>query len=234
MSHPHFTNFKIAKNKQTLEALKNENEKTLLPVVPEETSLRTIDYTWDHDESLLLKMAHQKYGEDYETIADVLGTKTKQQVRKFIKQARQNGESASNLQTNSSFVVQQSYHKSIEVTKSTKSQAARAALTCFFLPQNDSDEDIQQVKDPEMINEIIGVKTPGKTSIMTTSAGKTLKRKHEDDAVKADDDVLVIDDTVPEKKLAMETLETKSEITITPIPKKADNKDAEGAAIPVV
>lgn len=85
-----------------------------------------------------------------------------------------------------------------------------------------------------MINEIIGVKTPGKTSIMTTSAGKTLKRKH-DDAVKVDDDVLVIaDDTVPEKKLAMETLETKSEITITPIPKKADNKDAEGAAIPVV
>lgn len=86
-----------------------------------------------------------------------------------------------------------------------------------------------------MINEIIGVKTPGKTSIMTTSAGKTLKRKHEDDVVKVDDDVLVIaDDAVPEKKLAMETLETKSEITITPIPKKADNKDADGAAIPVV
>lgn len=105
----------------------------------------------------------------------------------------------------------------------------------IFSQQNDSDEDLQQVKDPEMINEIIGVKTPGKTSIMTTSGGKTLKRKHEDDVVKVDDEVLVIaDDAVPEKKLAMETLETKSEITITPIPKKADNKDADGAAIPVV
>lgn len=98
------------------------------------------------------------------------------------------------------------------------------------------------------INEIIGInssvkkdveevcKTTGKTSIMTTSTGKTLKRKHEDDAVKIDsDDVSVISDdvvSVPEKKRAIEIVaETKSEITITPIPKasevKTNGKDAE-------
>ena len=71
-----------------------------------------------------------------------------------------------------------------------------------------------------------GLKTPGKTSIMTTSTGKTLKRKHEDDAIKNDaDEVCIIpDDTIPEKKLAMESLESKSEITITPIPKTMEEK----------
>lgn len=63
---------------------------------------------------------------------------------------------------------------------------------------------------------------------MTTSTGKTLKRKHEDDAVKADaDDVSVIsDDVVPEKKITLESFaaESKSEITITPIPKVIEEK----------
>ena len=43
---------------------------------------------------------------------------------------------------------------------------------------------------------------------MTTSTGKTLKRKHEVESVKTDEDV---------KKVAVES---KSEITITPIAKK--------------
>ncbi|CRL04793.1 CLUMA_CG017849, isoform A [Clunio marinus] len=101
----------------------------------------------------------------------------------------------------------------------------------------DSDDDAAQVKDAEMIgniDEIIGVnssikkdndevtKTPGKTSIMTTSTGKTLKRKHDDDLVKINDDICIItEDKIPEKKFAAET---KSEITITPIPKVSDDK----------
>lgn len=103
------------------------------------------------------------------------------------------------------------------------------------------------------INEIIGInsnakkdseegtKTPGKTSIMTTSTGKTLKRKHEDDAVKIDaDEVCVINDFVQEKKnIAIDNLaaETKSEITITPIPKvseeKSNGKKSDASAISV-
>lgn len=83
------------------------------------------------------------------------------------------------------------------------------------------------------INEIIGIspgtkneegtKAAGKTSIMTTSTGKTLKRKHDDDIVKIDsDDVCIItDDVVPEKKIVAEP---KSEITITPIPKASVDK----------
>lgn len=200
----------------------------------EEISLRKVKLSWDADERCLLEMAFQKYGEDHKAIADLLGTKTKLQVQSFFEKSRSSFKPLLKSKKLTSPVVQELKHESTEVIKSAQSPVRKTPLT-FFLPQNDSDEDLQQVKDPEMINEIIGVKTPGKTSIMTTSAGKTLKRKHEDDAVKVDDDVLVIaDDAVPEKKLAMETLETKSEITITPIPKKADNKDADGAAIPVV
>lgn len=97
------------------------------------------------------------------------------------------------------------------------------------------------MKDAEMIgniNEIIGInpgtkkendesaKPSGKTSIMTTSTGKTLKRKHEDDVVKIDADD---DDVVPDKKMASEKIvaEPKSEITITAIPKVSEENTNE-------
>lgn len=41
-------------------------------------------------------------------------------------------------------------------------------------------------------------KTPGKTSIMTTSTGRTLKRKHEDDATNLNEEAS--EDLIPEKK----------------------------------
>jgi hypothetical protein len=76
---------------------------------------------------------------------------------------------------------------------------------------------------------------------MTTSTGKTLKRKHDDDVVKADsDDVsLVADDAALEKKIALEKIvaETKSEITITPIRKASDAEKTNGkesSAAPVI
>jgi hypothetical protein len=98
------------------------------------------------------------------------------------------------------------------------------------------------VKDAELIgniNEIIGINTgakkendesakpSGKTSIMTTSTGKTLKRKHEDDVVKIDADD--VEDAVPDKKFASEKMvvEPKSEITITAIPKVSEEKTIE-------
>ena len=106
---------------------------------------------------------------------------------------------------------------------------------------------MEQVKDSETIgniNDIIGVKggkkeneegikTPGKTSIMTTSTGKTLKRKQDGDAVKneIEEDCFTTENAVPEKILVLESLEAKSEITITAIPKKFEGKELE--AIPI-
>lgn len=59
---------------------------------------------------------------------------------------------------------------------------------------------------------------------MTTSTGKTLKRKHEHDAVIADsDDISVITD-VPKKKFAVDSLNDKPEVTITPIRKVSEDK----------
>lgn len=86
------------------------------------------------------------------------------------------------------------------------------------------------------INEIIGINTAvkeegakptGKTSIMTTSTGKTLKRKHDDDIVKIDSDevCIIADDVVSEKK---SVAETTSEITITAIPKATAAEKSNG------
>lgn len=85
------------------------------------------------------------------------------------------------------------------------------------------------------MNEIIGINTAvkeegakptGKTSIMTTSTGKTLKRKHDDDIVKIDsDEVCIIADNVSEKK---SVAEPTSEITITAIPKATAAEKSNG------
>jgi hypothetical protein len=64
-----------------------------------------------------------------------------------------------------------------------------------------------------------GEKKSSKTSIMTPSTGKAgMKRKHDDDIVE-----LIEDDEIVEKK-------SKSEITITPIPKHDDNKKETSVA----
>jgi hypothetical protein len=94
---------------------------------------------------------------------------------------------------------------------------------------------VQQTKDAEMIgnmNEIIGIKKEeatktGKTSIMTTSTGRTLKRK-QDEEIKFDNDEVSLTPSEPEKKkTAIE--EPQSEITITPIPKVSAEADASTA-----
>lgn len=98
------------------------------------------------------------------------------------------------------------------------------------------------------INEIIGIsssvkkdneegtKTSGKTSIMTTSTGKTLKRKHEDDVVKIDTD----DDVTQQKKTKNEDnllAETKPEITITSVKVSEEEpigkKDSDASTISI-
>lgn len=59
-------------------------------------------------------------------------------------------------------------------------------------------------------------------SIMTTSTGKTLKRKQEDEIV-TDEVALSVNE--PEKKKT--ALTEKSEITITPIPKEIKEPEAQ-------
>lgn len=77
------------------------------------------------------------------------------------------------------------------------------------------------------IEDIIGVnnkddsKASNKTSIMTTSSGKTLKRKHDEDAHDANDD-----ETVGGKKLAPGIMGDKPEITITLKSKEAADVNA--------
>ena len=97
---------------------------------------------------------------------------------------------------------------------------------------------MQQAKDSEMIgnmNEIIGIKKElevtkgGKTSIMTTSTGKTLKRKQEEDVVKLDSEEISLLPSEPVKK-KVAVVEAQSEITITPIPKVSEIKEPETTA----
>lgn len=100
-----------------------------------------------------------------------------------------------------------------------------SSLFLKFFSKMDSDDEVQVNAEESLnINEIIGIakeeteegtKT-GKTSIMTTSTGKTLKRKH-DDEVGASEEAFIAGETIPEKK-KMETPEL-NEISITAIPK---------------
>lgn len=96
---------------------------------------------------------------------------------------------------------------------------------------------MQQAKDAEMIgnmNEIIGIKKDseatksGKTSIMTTSLGKTLKRKQDDDVAKLDsDEVTLTKPNQPEKK----KVALVEALTITPITKtSAEMKEPQTPA----
>lgn len=96
-------------------------------------------------------------------------------------------------------------------------------MNSFFKIQNDSDNDVKEIGD---IEEIIGInnkdtiselKTTSKTSIMTSSTGKSLKRKHDDEHA------VVEEEAIAGKKLATEKMMgDKPEITITLKSKEAE------------
>lgn len=94
----------------------------------------------------------------------------------------------------------------------------------YLLIQNDSDNDVKEMGE---IEEIIGINNKdiiselktsnNKTSIMTSSTGKSLKRKHDDEHTIVEEEASV------GKKLATEKImDDKPEITITLKSKEAE------------
>lgn len=131
-------NFKIQRNKQKLEAIRIENARAGRPIMFGERSFRKAKTNgWTMDECLLLQIGQQKYGESYSIIADILGSKTEQQVRKFFKKWHESDILLSNtrkLGKLPSVVVEESKIESIEVIAATESIRPQYDSLTFFLP----------------------------------------------------------------------------------------------------
>ncbi|XP_055841578.1 myb-like protein P isoform X1 [Episyrphus balteatus] len=69
-------------NKQNISSIKRKNSESLEELRPNESSNR-INSRWTNEELLLAVSGVRKYGKDYQTIADTLGTKTDAHVRTF-------------------------------------------------------------------------------------------------------------------------------------------------------
>lgn len=73
---------KVQLNKQNISSIKRKNSESLEELRPNESSNR-INSRWTNEELLLAVNGVRKYGKDYQTIADTLGTKTDAHVRTF-------------------------------------------------------------------------------------------------------------------------------------------------------
>ncbi|KAI9590366.1 REST corepressor isoform X1 [Glossina fuscipes] len=70
-------------NKQQISALKRKNSDNLEDIRPSENTNR-INGRWTNDELLLAVQGVRKYGKDFQTIAETIGTKTEANVRTFF------------------------------------------------------------------------------------------------------------------------------------------------------
>ncbi|CRL04804.1 CLUMA_CG017858, isoform A [Clunio marinus] len=207
----------IQTNKQKISSLKSRNEFFGEGRLHEEVVLNRVNNRWTKDETALALMGFQRLGQEFKAIAEIIGTKTESHVRKFFMSNRKS--------RNLDVVCQEA---SAQKTKDDSKQNENIEIM-----EIDSDDDVQ-VKEVEVLGNLDNVglnaslkkdnddiaNTSGKTSIMTTSTGKTLKRKHSDDVC------VITDDGIETKKINVEKsqIESNSEITITPIPKVSDDK----------
>ncbi|XP_018803009.1 PREDICTED: REST corepressor isoform X2 [Bactrocera latifrons] len=77
------TDDKVQLNKQNISALKRKNSEGIDDMRPAENTNR-INSRWSNDEALLVVQGVRKYGKDFQTIAETIGTKTEAHVRTFF------------------------------------------------------------------------------------------------------------------------------------------------------
>ncbi|XP_055909737.1 REST corepressor isoform X2 [Eupeodes corollae] len=73
---------KVQLNKQNISSIKRKNSESLEDLRPHDSANR-INSRWTNEELLLAVSGVRKYGKDYQTIAETLGTKTDAHVRTF-------------------------------------------------------------------------------------------------------------------------------------------------------
>lgn len=74
----------IQNNKQTVSTLKRKNSDAVEDLRPPDASANRITSRWNNEELLLAVQGVRKFGKDFLTIADMIGTKTEAQVRTFF------------------------------------------------------------------------------------------------------------------------------------------------------
>lgn len=74
----------VQQNKQVISALKRKTTEGIDDVRPNADSTSRINARWTNEELLLAVQGVRKYGKDFKTIAETLGTKTESHLRSFF------------------------------------------------------------------------------------------------------------------------------------------------------
>ncbi|GLV35837.1 CoRest [Carabus blaptoides fortunei] len=74
----------VQQNKQTISALKRKTAEGIDDIRPAGDSATRINSRWTNEELLLAVQGVRKYGKDFKTIAETLGTKNEQHLRTFF------------------------------------------------------------------------------------------------------------------------------------------------------
>lgn len=79
-----FIFIQVQQNKQVISALKRKTAEGIDDVRPNTDSASRINARWTSEELLLAVQGVRKYGKDFKTIAETLGTKTESHLRSFF------------------------------------------------------------------------------------------------------------------------------------------------------
>lgn len=76
--------FQIQQNKQVISSLKRKHSDSIEDLRPTSENPTRINARWTNEEILLAVQGIRKYGKDFKSIAEVLGTKTEHHMRTFF------------------------------------------------------------------------------------------------------------------------------------------------------
>ncbi|XP_017480078.1 PREDICTED: REST corepressor isoform X1 [Rhagoletis zephyria] len=158
-------------NKQNISALKRKNSEGLDDMRPTENSNR-INSRWSNDEALLVVQGVRKYGKDFQTIAETIGTKTEAHVRTFFVSNRRRYNLDQEL-------------KKYEAEKEEAAVAANASAAVIETTnENKKKDDLKKREIPASTGGVVGgvSSVVGDESDNTTSSETTASKSINDEA----------------------------------------------------
>ncbi|XP_036319696.1 REST corepressor isoform X2 [Rhagoletis pomonella] len=165
------TDDKVQLNKQNISALKRKNSEGLDDMRPTENSNR-INSRWSNDEALLVVQGVRKYGKDFQTIAETIGTKTEAHVRTFFVSNRRRYNLDQEL-------------KKYEAEKEEAAVAANASAAVIETTnENKKKDDLKKREIPASTGGVVGGASSvvGDESDNTTSSETTASKSINDEA----------------------------------------------------
>ncbi|XP_054728249.1 REST corepressor isoform X2 [Anastrepha obliqua] len=167
------TDEKVQLNKQNISALKRKISEGLEDMRPTENTNR-INSRWSNDEALLVVQGVRKYGKDFQTIAETIGTKTEAHVRTFFVSNRRRYNLDQEL-------------KKYEAEKEDAATAATASAAAIETNSNNKKDDLKK-REISATTAASGAGAGGVLSVIadesdnTTSSETTVSKSANDEA----------------------------------------------------